>query len=291
MLISIFPNAKPLPTKEEKGKEAKFTSKPHFPAVIEVKNEDDLISAITRNCWSPSIFNGYRAQSNFVQTDMMVLDIDDGMRIEEAEQMVSNLGITALCMPSTSHTSEYHRFRLIFPLSRTIRTKEEFKATMSYLAEIFPADPSCIGDTARFFFGCRDDDGFWTEGTLLNPIIPPEKPENSSESFYSSGEIVDVGESLEELVEALYGEKREKIPEQVHYFLENGHTGLPGEFHHCANSFLFTCALQGCEYERIAEVFATVCPDPLDAHDTYLLDRATNDGYNKRDEDLRKDDL
>jgi len=287
MLISLFPNAKPLPSKEEKGKEARFASKPHHPMVIKIETEDDLIGSITKNCWSPSVFNGYRSQANFVQTDLMVLDIDDGMTIEEAEKMVNNMGLAALCLPSTSHSDELHKFRLIFPLSSTINDVGRFKATMAYLAELFPADPACVGDTARFFFGCRMDAGFWSEGSLLIPI-EAEKVEDSPESLFSSGDVIEVGESLEELVTALYGEKREKIPEQIHYFLENAHTGLAGEWHVCANSFLFTAAIQGCEYERIAEVFATVSPEELDKHDYYLLDRATNDGYSKRDEDFNK---
>lgn len=291
MILSIFPQCKPLPTKEEKAKQAWFTSKPHYPAVLEFSTEDDLIDIITANAWSPSVFHGFRAQSNFIQTDLMVLDIDDGMRIEEAEQMIENMGLAALCMPSTSHSEELHKFRLIFPLSRTIREKEVFKATMEYLANIFPADPACVGDTARFYFGCRMDDGFWSDGSLLEPVIPIEKPSEGDITIHGGGDTIEVGESLEELVEALYGEKRTKVPEQIHYFLENAHNGLAGEWHTCANKFLFTAALQGCEYERVAEVFATVAPEPLDSHDTYLLDIATKDGYTKRDEEFNKEDL
>jgi len=291
MILSIFPNVKPLPTKEEKGVQAKYASKPHYPAILDFSNEDDLINIITKNAWSPNIFSGHRSQVTFIQTDLMVLDIDDGLRIEEAEQMISNMGLTALCLPSTSHTEEFHRFRIIFPLSRTITDRDSFKATMEYLANIFPADRACVADFSRFYFGCKFTDGFWIEGDLLEPVIAPEKLIEAQEARFTGGDAVVVGESLEEIVESLYGEKRNRIPEQISYFLEHAHSGMAGEFHTAANAFLFVSAIVGCEYERIAEVFAAVCPDPLDAHDTYLLDKATQEGYNKRDENFKKDDL
>lgn len=292
MLISIFPTAKALPkTKGEKTTESFKCSNPNYPAVKEVLNEDDLIYVITHHAWSPNLFNGYRLQNNFVQTDMMVLDIDSGMRIEEAETMVNNMGITALCMPSTSHSEEAHRFRLIFPLSRTVKSKEDYSATMSYLAELFPADPSCVHDYARYYFGCRDDAGFWTESSLLEPIIAPKKPKEGSITTHGGGEAIEVGETLEELVTALYGEKRTKVPEYIHYFLENAHTGLPGEWYHCANRFVFVASLVGCDYERISEVYATVAPDELDSKDIQIIDTAYSDGQDKRIEEFAKEDL
>ena len=39
-----------------------------------------------------------------------------------------------------------------------------------------------------------------------------------------------------------------------------------------------------CEYDDIAAVFEQVCPEPLDQHDLYLLERATQDGYNARED-------
>jgi len=270
MLISIFPEVKALPSKSEKGKEARFASKPHHPMTVDIKSEDDLISAITENAWSPNIYNGYRLQANFIQTDFMTLDIDDGMTIEESEGIVEGLGIASLCLPSTSHTEEAHRFRLVFPLSKTITDDGEFEATMKYLAEVFPADPSCVNDKSRFYFGCRLDAGYWTEGALLDPKPSAKKP-----SVVST-------EELKEHVIALYGSQQSEIPEQVSYFLENAHTGLPGEWHNAANSFLFTLGLQGIDFDKIEEVFDLVSPEGLDQHDRYLLERATEEGYKAR---------
>ena len=50
MKISIFPKAKALPkSKEEKNKESKFTSKPHYPELVTVNDEDDLIEVLCNN--------------------------------------------------------------------------------------------------------------------------------------------------------------------------------------------------------------------------------------------------
>ncbi len=282
MLISIFPEVKALPSKSEKGKEARFASKPHHPMTVDIKSEDDLISAITENAWSPNIYNGYRLQANFIQTDFMTLDIDDGMTIEESESIVEGLGIASLCLPSTSHTEEAHRFRLVFPLAKTITDDGEFEATMKYLAEIFPADPSCVNDKSRFYFGCRLDAGYWSEGALLVPRHSAKKPSVMSTIVSSTKTMVSVGEELEEHVLALYGSKQDEIPEQVSYFLENAHTGLTGEWHNAANSFLFTLGLQGIDFDKIEEVFTAVSPEDLDQHDEYLLGRATEEGYKAR---------
>jgi hypothetical protein len=286
MELSIFPKAKALPaSKDEKQREAKFTSKPHMPVVVKCNTDEQLIDIICNNAWSPSVFSEYRNQSNFLYTDFMVLDIDDGMTIDEAMAEVEDIDLTCLCMPSTSHTDDEHRFRLIFPLLKRIDNKATFSATMEALTEHFPADPSCIGDTARFFFGAKPTDGFFHEGDLLEPQKPKISPKKGRKELPSLTDRVEVGESLEELVEALYGEKREEIPEQVAYWLEEAPSGLHGEWHNTCNSAIFTLGLQGVAFEVVEDVFRTIAPDELDDHDEYLLERAWHDGYNSREEE------
>ena len=286
MKLSIFPKAKALPkSKEEKNKESKFTSKPHYPELVTVNDENDLIEVLCNNSWSPSIFNGYRNQDNFVSTDFMVLDIDDGMTIDEAYEIAESLDVSCLCLPSTSHTEDNHRFRLVFPLARTIFDKSTFEATMQKLAEVFPADPSCIGDTARFYFGAKPEDGFFTEGELLTPKKGHITPKRGIRRGLGTTKRVKVGETIEELTEALYGSEKEEVPEQVAYWLENAPTGLEGEWHNVCNSAIFTLGLQGIEFEVVEEVFRQIAPEELDDHDEYLLDRAWNDGYNSREEE------
>ena len=289
MKLSIFPKCKALPkSKEEKQKNARFTSRPHLPEIVEVKNEDDLIDVITNYSWSPFVFEDFRRQDGFIFTDLAVFDIDDGMTIDQAEKVIEELEIACLCMPSTSHTEDHHRFRLIFPLSRSIRDKDEYKETMMKLGEYFEYDPSCLTDTARFYYGSTDEDGFFISGDLYTPVKPkPKLSESFDRSKYS--DTIEVGEEVEDVVRALYGEDREKIPEQVDFFIRNAHTGLQGTWHNSANSFVFTLALQNVPFERVAAVFEELAPEPLDAHDEYLLERSYADGQAKREDEEKVD--
>src|SRR5690554_3653296 len=118
MRLSIFPLAPNLPrNKEEKVEAAKKMIQPE---VVEIETEDDLIRIVQEYVYSPYVFNGTRKQDNFKSCDIAVLDIDEGLTIDEAEQIISEANFTCLCLPTTSHTEEHHRFRLLFPLSRTV---------------------------------------------------------------------------------------------------------------------------------------------------------------------------
>lgn len=284
MLISIFPKAKALPkTKEEKDSEARFVSKPHKPEITKIDTEDDLIETICNNTWSPFIFKEYRVGSGFLSTDVIAFDIDSGMTISEAETQANKLKLTCLCLPSTSHTPEDHRFRLIFPLVRTITNPLEYKATYSKLAEYFSVDPACK-DLARFYYGSKMIDGFWLEGDLLVPTRP-EKPKKNRVGDFDSRDTVIVGKTIEDLVEALYGEKREKIPESVAYFLEHAPDDLTNEWFVRSNAFLFTLGLQGVKYEQIIKVFYSLYPHDVNSRIEHGVDKIIKEGYNLREEE------
>ena len=288
MQLSIFPKSKPHPkNKDEKIKNSKFASSPHKPTIVEFDTEDELINIITKFAWSPMVFETYRREADFLRTDVIAFDIDDGMTIEEAEIVVDKLELAALCMPSTSHSDKHHKFRLVFPLSRTIIDMDEYKETYMKLAEYFPVDPQCK-DGCRFYFGSTDNDGFWTDGNLYTPVKPRKK---LSETFDRSKltENIVVGEDVEEIVETLYGKPKEKIPEQIDYFIRNAHTGLQGTWHTCSNSFIFTLGLLNIPFERVSAVFESLAPEALDDHDEYLLERAYNDGQSKREDEVKVD--
>ena len=225
---------------------------------MDFETHQELIDIICEKAWSPFVFEEYRSQDGFCSADVLAFDIDHGQTIEEAEAMVHKLDIAALCIPSTSHSDDDHRFRLIFPLSKTITKADVYKATYAKIAEYFHVDPACK-DTARFFFGGKLVDGFWFEGKLLDPI-KPVRVEKAAVERYNSREAVVVGETIEELVVALFGEPRTKIPDCVAHFLENAPNNLDGQWYHSSNSFLFTCGLMNLEHERITEVFFSLYP-------------------------------
>lgn len=283
MKLSIFPESKALPTSSEKAKEARFTSKPFKAISKDFSTTDDLISIITNYTWSPFSFEEYRREDNFISSDIIAFDIDSGMTIEEAEKIVHGLDICCICIPSTSFKSDDHRFRLIFPTAKTMTNKEVYRATYSKYAEFFSVDPSCK-DLARFYFGGRLVDGFYFDSKLLEPVKAPKKPSKASKVDYSTTERVEVGESLEELVLALYGETREKIPESIAYFLENAPDNLEGEWYCRGNSFLFTASLMGCDEDAIKDVFFSLYPHKVDNKVEYAVDKIIREGYDNREE-------
>jgi hypothetical protein len=279
--ITIFPKANYLPkSKEDKIALSKKVSNPNLPEVVEINTEEDLIQIVTSTGWSPCVFSGFRHNDNFVSTDFMSLDIDSGLSIESAENRVQSLGLACLCLPSPSHSPELHRFRLIFPLAKTIYNSEDFEATWDWLQGQFPELDKQCSDLARWYAPSRMDDGFWQEGDFLVPKKAPEKVKKQ----HFSETLVEVPEDLKDIVKLLYGKDREAIPEAVEFFLTNAHTGLPGLWINSLNSFVFSLALSGVDDTIIQEVVEKVAPEALDKKDEYQIKRSIRDGKRAREE-------
>lgn len=283
MLLSIFPQAAPLPkSKEEKSKEAKYFSRPYLPEVVEVDTDEALLQVVTSFAWSPFIFKQARLKDDFVSTDFLVLDIDDGLKLADAEERIVEAGYACLAVPTTSHTPEKHRYRLIFPLSRTITKVEEFEASILDLMEAFPeSDPACK-DYARAFYGSTQDDGFWLDGMLLAPteVAPPVKNKYDRPD---TSESVKVDLSIAEIVKELYAEEREFIPEAVDYFINNGKSGLPGLWNSSLNRCAFTLGLQNVSLEAVEDLVAFIAPYPLDKNDMFTINRSWKQGNEARE--------
>lgn len=260
-------------------------SNPYEAVTKEFTTEDDLIEIVTSFTWSPFVFTKYRHEDDFISTDLIAFDIDSGMTIEEAEKVANTLELTCLCLPSTSHTPEAHRFRVIFPTSRTIFNKDEYRETYAKYAEFFNVDPACK-DLARFYFGSTTEAGFYLDGTLLVPEKASEKHRNSSRNDFDPRDRVIVTQDLETLVERLYGEPREKIPEGIAYFLENAPDNLEGETYIRCNSFLFSCGLAGLPEDRIKDVFYSLYKHEITSVVEKTVDKIIKQGYDEREEEL-----
>jgi hypothetical protein len=285
MKISIYKEANYVPTtKEEKRALAFKTSSPNVPTILEVANEEELIAAISSFAWSPSIFSGVRLDENFISTDFMALDIDDGMTISQAENRVQQLGLCALCLPSPSHTEEQNKFRLVFPLAKTIFSHSDYDATWNWLAEKFPELDRQCSDSCRWYAASKLGDGFWQDGDFL---LPQKAKEEEKELEYSREQnLVAVPENLKEQIKLLYGKDRESCPESVEFFLTNAHTGLSGLWVNSLNSCCFSLALSGVSDILIEEMVESVAPEPLTKIDEYQIKRAIRDGKRYRDQNL-----
>jgi hypothetical protein len=281
MKLSIYPKVNFLPkNKDDKILQSKLTSSPNFPDVVEIATDEDLINTVTSFGWSPCIFSGYRNNNNFVSCDFMSLDVDSGLTIEEAEKRVQKLGVACLCLPSPSFTPEFHKFRLIFPLAKTILNTEDFDSTWDWLQEQFPELDAQCSDYARWYAPSKMEAGFWQDGDFL---VPKKAPEKQSLSLNLKETQVEVPEELSEIVKLLYGKERETIPEAVEFFLTNAHTGLSGLWINSLNSCVFSLALSGVDATIIEDVIAKVSPEPLDKKDIYQINRAVRDGNKARE--------
>lgn len=276
MRLSVYPKVNFLPkNKEDKILQSKLASNPNLPEVIEISTDDDLINAVTSYGWSPSIFSGFRHNDNFVSADFMSLDIDSGLCIEDAESRVQKLGLACLCLPSPSHNSKQHKFRLIFPLAKTILSCEDFDETWSWLQKQFPELDTQCSDYARWYAPSKIEDGFWQDGEFL---VPKKAPQVQQSSLSYKETQVEVPDNIKDIVKLLYGKDRETIPDSVEFFLTNAHTGLPGLWINALNGCVFSLALSGVDDTIIEEVMEKISPEPLDKKDLYQIKRAISDG-------------
>jgi hypothetical protein len=290
MQISIFTNTNiKINSKEDKQKLAKLASSPNIPVIKTITTEDDLLEIVTTYAWSPFIFEGVRNRENFVRTDWMVLDIDDGMSIKEAETQIHLMDVCAMVVPTVSHTEELNKFRVIFPLARSIYKEEEYAQTWEFLQKTFPSIDTNCRDTARWYVASTTVDGFWNEGSkLLEPVFVANKKDMLREKLSKMGELVDVSEGTKKIVKQIYGEDKTKISRVVSYFIENAHTGLPGEWICSLNSFSFLLAIQGIHDNIIWDLCEQLSPEPLDKRDNQTIERALKDGYEQRGKNEQK---
>lgn len=282
MKISIYPEANFLPkNSQDKVQLAHLSSSPNLPEVVEIADEDALMQVVTKYSWSPSIFSGTRHNDNFVSADFMGFDVDSGLSMAEAEVRVQKLGLACLCLPSPSYSPDKEKFRLIFPLVKTIYSKEVFDETWDWLQQQFPElDPKC-SDYARFYCLSRTDVGFWQEGEFLEPKIPKEKPKYDERLREVQIEVTD---DIKETVKNIYGFEKETVPESVSFFLQNAATGISGAWIDSLNKFCFVLSLSGIDGTIIESVVEQLAPEPLTKRDVYQINRSIKDGERVRSE-------
>lgn len=278
MKISIFPEAKPHPkSKAEKVKESFKVSKPYLPKTVDIVDENSLVEYVTSFAWSPFVFDGVRHADNFVSCDFLVYDIDEGLTIDGADEILKAQQFCYLILPSPSHTPTNHRFRVVLPLAHSITDEETYAATWRAGAEILGVVDEQCKDTARYFFGSRSDDGFWQEGDFFMPRKKVIVPENRG-YVPSQTTLINVTDDKKELVKKIYGKERDKIPEAVDYFITNAKTGISGGWISALNSFVFSLSLSGIDDTIIWELCEQLAPEELDKRDNYQIKKAIADG-------------
>jgi hypothetical protein len=117
---------------------------------------DDIAEAINEGYTISYQFrDGIRRAANFIGTDILAVDIDDGLTITSVEEHPVFQQYCSMRYVTPSHTPDHHRFRLIFTLPRTLTKSSELRAAAQALTKRFDGDLKAT-DPARIFHGHRN---------------------------------------------------------------------------------------------------------------------------------------
>lgn len=148
--------------------------------IVDINTLEDLSKVIEKNTYSLSRFNnGHRTNGNFIASDFIGLDFDDGLTLNDAVQLFKNYN----CIIGTTRNHQKpkngvtcDRFRVILKLERTITTADEYKSAVNDLLNKHPqADKQC-SDAARMFYPCSKIVFLNASGETIKPMTtPPSK--------------------------------------------------------------------------------------------------------------------
>ena len=83
----------------------------------------DLENTFKLHNYSPIQWKGnYRNEDNFISATGFVIDIDDGMTIQQAEAVLTKHNLNFALVTSKSHDSALHKFHVLLPFSRKVYT-------------------------------------------------------------------------------------------------------------------------------------------------------------------------
>lgn len=102
--------------------------------------------------YCPWVKDGFRSDKNFEGTNIVCVDVDEGMSIDDAiNHDVASQGLHIL-YTTAKHTPESPRFRLIFKLPEVIENSGKYKRIQGALQHIFQGDRAVV-HPAGFFYG------------------------------------------------------------------------------------------------------------------------------------------
>lgn len=94
---------------------------------------------------------GRRKKENFLCTNVLIADIDEGMRLEDALDNDFIKSHATVIYTTPSHSPDNHRFRIVFCLERTLFDGDGYEALYTSLLKYIPTDRNAKS-CAQFFF-------------------------------------------------------------------------------------------------------------------------------------------
>ncbi len=114
---------------------------------------DEFIEVLTKGIGFSYVFDGgIRKAQNFQMSDCLCVDVDGGLRLGDAEVHPFVKEFASFIYTTPSHTSDIHRFRIVFLLEQSIEDATELTFATRALAQMLGGDLS-VSDPARLFYG------------------------------------------------------------------------------------------------------------------------------------------
>lgn len=149
--------------------------------VLEPKDIYELAAIVTDDNWSPSVYNnGRRSIKEFIRTELIALDIDDGCSLLAAKEIFKDY--KHIIATSKSHQKNKNgkvadRFRVVLFLNNAIITDKDFKETFKALHKKYNFIDEACKDASRFFFPCGEIVSIKETGKAVTSLKAPDKPE------------------------------------------------------------------------------------------------------------------
>jgi hypothetical protein len=162
MKLSIHPKLVGKPTKLERDNlPPKYVSNGEVVNLgygwinVDVEDWQDAFELITTEGYATSseLVSDHRTEDNFVSRQLVMVDIDDGMTIQElfGNDFYNEFGAGFYVTPS--HTDEKHRFRIMFVLEEPECDAHRLRKIIRGLLEVYEtADKNCK-DASRLYYG------------------------------------------------------------------------------------------------------------------------------------------
>ncbi len=141
--------------------------------------------------------DGNRKSDNFHFATGFVVDIDNGLTIQEAENRLNKVNLSYWLIPSKSHSSALHKFHIIIPFNKRVYSRDAYLRTAREITEdLFPECDASVKDAARFMFGSPEDKDFidHSSGILFDVTKHGEIWDNSLRLIDKDGKEISLDE-------------------------------------------------------------------------------------------------
>lgn len=135
--------------------------------------EQELCEFIKTHTWSPAAFKSEKRNTeNFLSTELIVLDVDEGATLEQAREIFKPY--KHIIATTRNHQKEKNgvicdRYRVILFLAAPITDIRQFAATWNNVAEKFPFIDKQAKDPARLFYSSKELVSI-NDGELIQPV-------------------------------------------------------------------------------------------------------------------------